>query len=134
MKKIRITRWCAVARDAKVLVIDSSGYKVSTSLNSLVNESDAHCEIYFSVEEYTTNHDYNDMMIYDYIFVFADGTIRNSKGLFEWSRFIRKCVESDNGDETEMIVKQIRSMGGRDCIYFKKKNDKFIWKKDVIVK
>lgn len=132
MKKIRITRWCFVTEETNILVIDSTGCKMNAGLKWLAEESREHCLTCFSIEEYTKNNSYSDLMRYDYIFVLADNTIRNSKGLFEWSRFVRKCVESDNDDEAELIVKYMRSMSGKECIYFKKKDDRFVWKKDVL--
>lgn len=132
MKRIRITRWCFVTEETKILVIDSTGCKMNTGLKFLTEESRDHCLTCFSIEEYTNSNSYGDLMQYDYIFVLADNTICNSKGLFEWSRFVRKCVESNDDDEAERIVKHMRSMSGKECMYFKKKEDLFVWKKDVL--
>ena len=123
--KIHITRWCFLDSDANVLIIDSSGYKISAKLRETMEKDACSWNVSYSIEEYVNANDNKDMEQYDYIFVLSDGTIRNSKGLFEWSRFVRKAVESDKDDEAEIVVKQIRALSGKECICFKKSNGTF---------
>ncbi len=131
--KIHITRWNFLDADAHVLLIDSSGYKVSAKMRDFIQKGECSWALSYSIEEYVNTNDNKDMEQYDYIFVLSDGTIRNSKGLFEWSRFVRKAVESGNDDEAEIVVKQIRALSGKECICFKKKGEKFHWKKDILI-
>lgn len=130
--KIHITRWCFLNADANVLIIDSTGYKVSAKLRDSIQKDDCAWKLSYSIEEYLSGSNKN-LEEYDYIYVLSDGTIRNSKGLFEWSRFVRNEVESDNDDEAEIVVKQIRALSGKECICFKKKGKKFQWKKEVLL-
>ncbi len=131
--KIHVTRWGFIDKNANVLIIDSSGYKVSAKLRDYIQKDDCKWELCYSIEEYISANADGDLSQYDYILVLSDGTIRNSKGLFEWSRFVRKEVESDQDDEAEIVVKHIRALSGKECIVFKKKTEKFTWKEDIIV-
>lgn len=134
MKKLHVTRWCFVPQDAKVLIIDSTGRKMPAIFTKEDKVTAYNYEKYHSIEEYISKRDNSAWEEYDYIFVMADNTVWNSKGLLEWSRFVRNHVAADKQDDTEEVIKSLRSMGGRDCIYFKKKNNSFVWKKDVVVK
>lgn len=129
LKRIRFTSRCFVEKDANVLIIDSTGCKTPAKVKELKAKGELNCTIFFSIETFTAQCELIDIEKYDYIFTYADKTIWNSKGMFEWSRFIRNHVAMDKYDETEDIINYMRSMGGKDCVYFKKKDDFFIWKK-----
>lgn len=134
MKKLHITRWCFVPQDAKVLLIDSSGRKMPAVITEGNREKMDNYEEYYSIEEYISKHGNGDWKEYDYIFVFADNTVWNSKGILEWSCFVRDYVVMDKQDDAEDVIKALRSMSGKECIYFKKKEDSFVWKRDVVVR
>lgn len=132
MKKVRISKWCFVEQDKNVLLIDSTNIKISPNLINVIKEKMEFCTIISTIEKWLKDNPNRPMEQYDYIFVFADNSLRNSKGLFEWSRFIRKYVETPESD-TEHIIKEMRDLGRGKCICLKKAGDKFRWKVDKVI-
>lgn len=132
MKKIRISKWHFVEQGKNVLLIDSSGIKISNVLMNLINKKMKYCTVVSTIEKWLEDNPNQSMEQYDYIFVFADNSLRNSKGLFEWSRFIRKYVETPESD-TEHIIKLMRDLERGKCICLKKAGDRFKWKVDKVI-
>ncbi|MGN0153915.1 MAG: hypothetical protein ACI4A3_05650 [Lachnospiraceae bacterium] len=132
MKKIRISKWCYVEQDKNVLLIDSRGIQISSNLFNAIKEKLQSCTIVSTIEKWMEDNPDELMEQYDYIFIFADNSLRNSKGLFEWSRFIRKYVETPDSD-TEYIIKMMRDLERGKCICLKKAGDRFKWKIDKVI-
>ena len=132
MKKIRISKWCFVEQNKNVLLIDSSGNKISNNLIKRIKEKMEFCIVSSSIEKWLEDNPNQPMEQYDYIFIFEDNSLLNNKGMFEWSRFIRKYVETSDSD-TEHIIKAIRNLEREKCICLTKKGDRFRWKMDKVV-
>lgn len=129
---MRISKWCFVEQNKNILLIDSSGNKISNVLMERIKEKMEFCTISSSIEKWLEENPEQRMEQYDYIFIFADNSLLNSKGMFEWSKFIRKYVETPDSD-TEHIIKAIRNLERGKCICLTKDGDRFSWKIDKVV-